>query len=1090
MRRLSHNLTAMQEGMLFHSLSRPSGGNSIEQLVIALPERLDPRALRRAWSALVARHRALRTVFIWDDAGRVRQECAPQVVVPWEEHDQRGCGPDEQEERFARFLRADRERGFDLRRAPLLRIALHRLADADYRLTWTFHHALLDGRSYPALLDEVFAGYEAERAGQAVTLPEPVAYETYLDWRQSQDHAGSEFFWRKELRGFAAPTSLPFDRLDPIARLAETGTQRDADIRLSADATQQLRALASAVGVTLGTVVQAGWALLLARYSGETDVLFGTIRAGRKATVPDADAMVGLFINAVPLRVSCPPEARVAEWLRELRAHALSLRPHELTPLVRVQGWSEVPAGTSLFDSLVVFENYELEDRLRGLGGAWSRRSIRLYEQTNYAVTLAAYGGSALCLRLQYDPARFADATMNRALGHLQTLFEALPNDPGRRLADLPILTPVEKHQLLVEWNAPRQSFLPGETLVSGFEQQVARTPERIALRCGEDQLTYRALNTRANQLAHRLRRLGVGPESRVGVFIERSLELVVGILAVLKAGAGYVPLDFAYPAERLAFMIEDAGLGALVTERRSVGRFAGQTAPLVAVDDDVSMESTGNVASGVQPANLAYVIYTSGSTGKPKGVLVTHHNVVRLFQATAPWYQFCEDDVWTLFHSCAFDFSVWEIWGALLYGGRLVVVPHGVSRSPEAFYELLAREQVTVLNQTPSSFQHLVAVDASQPATRLAALRTVIFGGEALEVGSLRPWFQRHGDERPRLVNMYGITETTVHVTYRPITRADLAGGSVIGARIPDLSLYILDAERQPVPIGVAGELYVGGSGLARGYWDRPELTAQRFVTNPFAPAVAPGPAAESEPGRLYRTGDRARYLQSGDIEYLGRFDQQVKIRGFRVELGEIEAALGRHPAVRTAVVVAHQDPVAGQRLVAYVVPEGAQPAQGELREELRRRLPDYMIPAVFVWLERLPLTGNGKVDRRALPAPGRQRPQVGATFVTPRTANEKCVADIWRQVLGVERVGAEDNFFELGGNSFLVVQVLARLRSAGHAGAEMADLFQFPTVRALAAHLEGRPGAGPMADVLRRARRQAAALQPQSALAESSAS
>jgi amino acid adenylation domain-containing protein/non-ribosomal peptide synthase protein (TIGR01720 family) len=530
----------------------------------------------------------------------------------------------------------------------------------------------------------------------------------------------------------------------------------------------------------------------------------------------------------------------------------------------------------------------------------------------------------------------------------------------------------------------------------------------------------------------------------------DRSIEMVVGILGILKAGGAYLPLDPTYPADRLAFLLEDSAVPVLVTEEHHLGGLKAGNAKIVVLDRDreaLARRSDENPTTEVGPEHLAYVIYTSGSTGKPKGVLVTHNNVARLFEATHAWYGFDASDVWTLFHSYAFDFSVWELWGALLYGGRLVVVPYWVSRSPEAFHELLRRERVTVLNQTPSAFRQLIQADlASGAPAGDMALRTVIFGGEALELQSLRPWIRRYGDARPRLINMYGITETTVHVTYRPITLADVDGGagSVIGIPIPDLQVYVLDPGREPTPIGVTGEMYVGGAGVARGYLNRPELTAERFVRHPF----------DADPtARLYRTGDLARRLAGGDLEYLGRIDLQVKIRGFRIELGEIESVIGQHPAVRETTVIAREDGPGDRTLVAYVVADFGLPETiEELRTLVRAKLPDYMVPAHFIGLAALPLTPHGKVDRKALPAPDPGRRATGRPYSPPRTPAEETMAGVWASVLRIERVGIDDNFFELGGDSILSIQVVARCRQSGLVVSPR-ELFKTPTIAALAA-------------------------------------
>lgn len=584
------------------------------------------------------------------------------------------------------------------------------------------------------------------------------------------------------------------------------------------------------------------------------------------------------------------------------------------------------------------------------------------------------------------------------------------------------------------------------------FEKQVERNPEAPALADGSRRLTYRELNRRANQIARVLRQQGVGTDQLVGVWMDRSWEMVAAILGILKAGAAYLPLDAAYPKERVAYMLADSQAPLVISERRLAGEadFSGTSVWFLKEEPGaVDQESGANPDFPVAPENLAYVIYTSGSTGLPKGVMIEHRQVTRLFSATRSWFDFDERDVWTLFHSHAFDFSVWEIWGALLYGGRLVVVPYEVSRSPQAFYELLAQEKVTVLNQTPSAFRQLMAVDEAGASLNELALRYVIFGGEALDLSSLRGWLARHGERKPQLINMYGITETTVHVTYRPIRQADIevGAGSMIGQPIPDLELLVLDEQGRKVPVGTAGEMYVGGAGLARGYWRRPELTAERFVAHPF----------KGEAGaRLYRTGDLARYRDDGDLEYLGRIDHQVKIRGFRIELGEIESVLRRHPLIRDVLVMAREEAGEEKRLVAYYVgPQPGNPSMRELQQFTRQSLPDYMVPAAWVSLEAFPLTTNGKVDRRALPAPSSRRSFLTTEFVAPRTEIEETLAAIWRRILGIDEVGIEDNFFDLGGHSLHTAEVEAKIRQQMGREIHVTALFQYPTISALASHL-----------------------------------
>ena len=580
---------------------------------------------------------------------------------------------------------------------------------------------------------------------------------------------------------------------------------------------------------------------------------------------------------------------------------------------------------------------------------------------------------------------------------------------------------------------------------------QVEKNPEAIALTYESNHLTYRELNRHANQLAHYLKNLSVGPNVLVGLLVERSIELVVGIIGILKAGGAYLPIDLAYPKDRLAFMLEDANAPVLLTQSKLLAELPSCSAKVVCFDLDssvISRQSESNPRAGSTPDNLAYVIYTSGSTGKPKGTRVTHYNVVRLMQATEDWYHFNERDVWTLFHSHAFDFSVWELWGALFYGGRLVIVPYLISRSPEDFYNLLVSERVTVLNQTPSAFTQLILAEERLGAGARLSLRYVIFGGEALDLHVLKPWFDRHGDQHPLLVNMYGITETTVHVTYRPLSARDLNAGSVIGIPIPDLQVYLLDSHQQPVPIGVAGEIYVGGAGVASGYLNRRELTREKFLPDPFAKKAA---------SFLYRSGDIARHLANRDIEYLGRADDQVKIRGFRVELGEIEATLLRRPDVLQCVVVALEDESRLKRLAAYVVPKSAGAFDPEdLRQHIKKTLPEFMVPAVFVVLEKFPLTPNGKVDRKALPSPSYERGTSAKDLVEPRTETEQALASIWSELLKVENIGVDSNFFDLGGHSLLAIRAVSRIRDLFEVNLSPGAFFTNATIAGLAKAVE----------------------------------
>ncbi len=647
-----------------------------------------------------------------------------------------------------------------------------------------------------------------------------------------------------------------------------------------------------------------------------------------------------------------------------------------------------------------------------------------------------------------YSSDLFDGWRIEQIAGHYAQVLESVTADADRALGQVGLLTEGEREQVLMEWNGAAREGPRERCVHELFEAQVEKSEEAVAIVFEESSLSYRELNERANRLAHYLMARGVGPEDLVGICLERSLEMVVAILGVLKAGAAYLPLDPEYPQERLAFMVEDARPVLVLTMTKM---FLPETSSAVRVslDDSDMRESIEHCAvhnpansertERLTPANAAYVIYTSGSTGVPKGVIVTHQNVIRLFDATQQWFHFGPDDVWSMFHSYAFDFSVWEMWGALLHGGRVVVVGSFTARSPEEFLGLLAREGVTILNQTPSAFWELARADQNAPELgHVLRLRCVIFGGEALEFSRLSEWYERHGDCNPVLINMYGITETTVHVTCMPLNR-ETVKQSLIGRGISDLRAYVLDGNLELVPVGVRGELYIAGAGLARGYLKRPGLTAERFVADPYGEAGT----------RMYRTGDVASWRSDGNLEYWGRTDHQVKVRGFRIELGEIESRLREQAGVRDAVVVVREEE-GEKRLVGYVVAGvGASLEASELRRELGRTLPEYMVPAAIMVLEALPLTPSGKLDRKALPAP-----EFNATtgYRAPRTPEEEILCGLFAEVLGLERVGIEDNFFELGGHSLMATRLVSRIRAA--LGVELAirTLFEAPCVHRLA--------------------------------------
>ena len=1042
-------LSSGQQRLWFLAQLEPESSAYVIPAAVRIQGPLQPGLLQQALGKIVARHEILRTVFR-DEEGDPRQVILKEIVVPFSVVDLQCHSLADQEIKLEECICCEMNKPFYLSEGALLRAVLVQLGEQEHVLFLAAHHIVADGWSIPILVRELSAFYVAYRNGMSADLPAlPVQYGDYAVWQKSWNESEGRVrqlaYWERQLADLA-PLGLPTDHPRNGQSAARGAT---ATFAISSPLASRLKLLGVEEEATLFMVVLAAFKILLSRYCNQNQIAVGTPVANRERR--EIHELIGFFVNTLVLYTQANPSASFRELLRQAKKTVLDAMDNQELPFEQLVDHLQ-PERTAnrnpLFQVMFILENTPPSEMQLG---DITLRPLEVKGQTaKFDLTLNLMPEEdGLQGRLNYNCELFEPATIDRMIAHYQQLLKGIAAQPDQAVAELPMLTAAEREQVLVEWNRTAVKY-PQATIVELFEQQVERTPEAVAVEYADQQLAYGELNCKANQLAHYLQKLGVGPEVQVGICVERSLDLVVSVLGVLKAGAAYLPLDFRYPKERLQFITEDAQVSVLISQRALANQFSQNPARLIVLEDvreEIEQCSREKVKSEVRAENLAYLIYTSGSTGKPKGVMVTHGNVVRLMRATEGWFGFNEQDVWTMFHSYAFDFSVWEVWGALLYGGRLAVVPYWVSRSPEAFYQLVKERGVTVLNQTPSAFQQFSQEDASKGSAREELkLRLVIFGGEALEMSSLRPWLERHGDAKPLMVNMYGITETTVHVTYKELKKQTAQGNaSLIGARIPDLQLYILH-EMQPVPAGVVGEMYVGGSGVARGYWNRAELTAERFVPHPF-----------SEVGgeRLYRTGDLSRYLADGGIEYLGRMDHQVKIRGHRIELGEIEAVLEEHEAVKQAVVMAREDQPGDKRLVAYVIGEreGKRLDVSLMRSYLQSRLPEYMVPAALIVLKSMPLTEHGKLDRKALPRPEWRADE--KKYVAPRNAIERELSLIWGDVLGVEHVGVRDNFFELGGDSIISIRVLARCRAAG-LKLELRQLIERQTIERLAEVVE----------------------------------
>ncbi len=1022
-------------------------------LAVRLGGHLDGEALQRALTALTRRHESLRTTFAVID-GESRQVIRPPGPVPVPLTDLSDL-PDAQE-RAQQLVHEEARRGFDLSAGPVLRARLIRLGDEDHILVLTLHHVVVDGWSIGVLNRELGALYRTFRAGEPEMLPEPpIQYGDFAVWQQEWMAEGGLDqqldYWRGALAGAPALLELPTDRPRPSRQSFRGAIVRELVPPATLD---RIKALGEADGATLYMTLLTAFMALLSRYSGHDDIVVASPVANRNRF--ELEGLIGFFVNTLALRGRLDEDPSFTEFLHAVRETALGAFTNQDLPFEKLvedinpdRQLSFAPVAQVSFVLNAIDEPLALDEGLKGTRVPGTRRT------TKFDLGLfATESREGLRLSIEYSTDLFDEATVTRMLAHYRNLLDAALGDPSRPVSELRLLDDAERQTALASWQ-PSGVEYPVACIHELFERRVAEVPEATALTYEDASISYGELNRRANRLAHRLRALGAGPETMVALVVEPSFEMVTAILGVLKAGAAYVPLDPEHPSERLAFVLADTRAPIVVVQRGLLDRMPShhaQTVCLDADDDALAGESVTNPEPLAVPENLAYVIYTSGSTGQPKGVQVEHRQVARLLSATEAWYAFGCSDTWMLLHSYAFDFSVWELWGALAHGGRLVISPRLTTRSPQALAELVARERVTVLNATPSLF--LTAQDHLLRVAERLALRSVIFGGEALAPAALAPWFDHFGDSGPALVNMYGITETTVHVTYRPLSAADCEKpASPIGAPIPDLSLYVLDPRGEPVPLGVAGELFVGGAGVARGYLNRPELTLERFIPHPFGP------------GRLYRTGDVARCLPGGELDFRGRIDDQVKIRGFRIELGEIRAAVTTHPGVTEAIVLASTAAPGGARLVAYIVPAdpAAAPGADELRGFLAERLPGYMIPAGWVFLDALPLTRNGKVDLKSLPDPEYDRSAAAEPFVAPSTDTEHQLARIWSDVLGIANIGVDDNFFELGGHSMLAVALFSEIERAFGVPLPLSVLFRSATIRSLAAELHA---GGPDAD------------------------
>ncbi len=1006
-----YELSPLQQGMLFHTLYEPESKLYFEQVIIPLDGFVGVAAFEQAWNWVAEGSSILRTSFHWEGIEKPVQVVHRAARVPLEVRDVSGLTEERRNAELQTLLIADRERRFDMAKAPLLRLALLKASNTSYTLLFSFHHAILDGWSLQLVFRQFSEAYAAFCEGRTPSRARSRPYGDYIRWLQKRDTTAAAEYWRKTFAGFVGTCRLP---IDPGAN--ENGFS-EHEIALSEDATARLRDFAARQKLTLNTLVQGAWAMLLRRMTSSDDVVFGVTASGRPPELADVENIIGLFINTVPLRTHVDPAAEVVAWLQALQQEQFTARQFDHTPLVQIREVSGFAGRGPLFETLLAFENYPVQ-----AGNGSQTSAATFVERTNYPLAAAVVPGQKrLQIRLLYNTNALAPETVRRIGDRYALLFDEIPRSIGCRVGDVAAIT-AEDRALLQAVNDTRTDYPRDAAITDLVQEHVDSTPDAIAVEEGERRLTYAELDRLANAVASRLRGQGVGRGDRVGLMFQRSIEEVAAMLGVLKAGAAYVPIDPAYPAARINVILGDSGAKTMLTAA------------------DMTIDGPNEpVSSHVSALDAACVISTSGSTGTPKGVVLPHRGVVRLVRNTN-YFEFTPADRVGHMANPAFDAATFEIWGALLNGGRLVIIDRETSLSPPALVKAIRDHGVTVLFMTTALFNAI----APEIQEAFSTLRALFFGGEAADARAVRTVLESRG--AMELIHAYGPAESTTYATCHRLTALAAGAAAVpIGKPVANTTAYVLDAALQPVPPGATGELFVGGDGLALGYHDRRALTADRFLPDPFAGVVG---------ARMYRTGDEVRWRSDGAMEFIGRFDHQIKLRGYRIELQEIESRIALDPNMRQSLVALRDDPAGGKQLVAYVLTNSGAPPDWKqtLRRELHKHLPDYMQPSVVMELEALPLTGNGKIDYNALPEPQKDRDDLDEAFVAPRTDIERKLAAIWQELLGLSRIGIHDVFLGVGGHSLRATQLVSRIRRDFGIEIPLRAVFEKPTIAELA--------------------------------------